>query len=129
MRVNDYMTEYATEMKQADSTNLYRDIMIIRFRDASDLYASLLSKYAKIGWDEDLFNALLSELIVIMINVYQKLMGSGDKADDIIKEFEPYLGWMDDVSIPKIDIDEQKKVHKLYRLIVRAYDLLGFSNY
>lgn len=123
------MDGYTTEMKQADTTNLYRDMMILRFKDASDLYASMLSKYAKMVSDEELFNAFLSELIVIMINVYFKLLGSGEPAKDLIKEFEPYKEWMDDISIPKISIDEQKKVHELYRLIVKSYDFLGLSNY
>lgn len=103
-------------------------MMIIRFRDVSDLYGSLLSKYAKFGWDEDLFNTFLAELVVVAINVYHKLKGSGDKAKDLIDEFQPYLPWMDDISIPKIDVKEQIKVHQLYRLIVKSYEKLGFTN-
>lgn len=116
-------------LKQADSTNLYRDMLILRLRDISDLYGALLSKYAKITIDEDVFNSFLSEMIVVSVHLIAKLEGSGEKAKGLLEEFEEFEPWLDDISKPKIELAETKKVHKLFRLILRAYDFLGLSGY
>ncbi len=123
------MDEYVQQMKQAVPTNLYRDMLILRLRDLTDLYSGLLSNYAKIVMNDELFNTLLSELLVTTAHVYHKLLGSGDKAKELLKKFEPFLPWLDDITIPKTDVEEQKKVHELFRLILNAYDFLGLSNY
>jgi len=117
------------EFKQADDTNIYRDMLVLRIKDISDVYSNLLTKYAKIQTDEDVFNAFLSEMIVVSGHLLAKLEGCGDKAKPLLEEFEEFKPWFDDISLPKIDIDETKKVHKLFRLILKAYDLLGLSNY
>ena len=119
----------ATEFKKADDSNIYGDMLILRIRDISDLYSTLLTKYAKITTDEDVFNMFLSEMIVVADHLLAKLEGIGDKAKPLLKEFEEFQPWLDNIALPKIDIEETKKVHKLFRLILRAYDLLGLSNY
>ena len=115
------------EVQQAVSTNLYRDMLILRSKDLMDLYSGLLAKYAKVTMDEDLFNSFLSELIVIAKEVYYKLKGSGDKAKSLFEKFEPFKPWFYNIMIPKMDVEEQKKVHELYDLIRQAYDFLGLS--
>jgi len=123
------MQKYTPEMKLAEESNIYRDILLLRMRDLSDLYSALLSKYAKFTTDEDLFNSVLSEMVVISSHLIAKLQGGGDNAKEILHQFDEFLPWLDDISIPKRDIDETKKIHKLFRLILKAYDLLGLSNY
>jgi hypothetical protein len=117
------------EYKQADESNIYRDMLILRMRDISDVYSDLLMGYAKITINEEVFNAFISEMVVVADHILAKLEGSGEKAQHLLKEFEEFKPWLDDISIPKRDIDEQKKVHRLFRLILRAYDMLGLSNY
>ena len=77
-----------TEVQQATSTNLYRDMLILRLKDLTDLYSALLSKYAKITMDEELFNTFVSELLVTTAHIYHKLAGSGEKAKDLIEQRE-----------------------------------------
>jgi len=120
--------QYA-EMKQADESNIYREMLILRMKDISDLYSALLAKYAKLATDEDLVDNVLSEMIVVSSHLIAKLEGSGDKGKQMLEEFNEFAPWLDDISLPKRDIDEAKKIHKLFRLILRAYDLLGLSNY
>lgn len=121
--------EYRGVVKKPNVSTLYLELLIIRLRDLTDLYSGLLSKYAKIVMDEELFNALLSDLIVTSIHVYYKLKGSGDSAKDLVDEFKDFEPWFDDITIPKTDITEQKKVHRLFRLVLKSYDFLGLSNY
>lgn len=115
------------EYKQATETNLYLEMLILRIKDITDIYSNLLTKYAKITTDEEIFNAFLSEMIVVTCHLLAKLEGSGEKAKSLIEEFDEYKPWLDDISIPKIKIEETKKVHKLFRLILRSYDFLGLS--
>ena len=116
------------EFKLAKETNIYLEMLVLRIRDISDLYSSLLTKYAKITTDEDVYNALLSEMIVVMAHLLAKLEGCGEKAKPLLNDFEEFRPWLDDISKPKINTEESKKIHKLFRLILRAYDVLGLSN-
>jgi len=117
-----------TEFKQAVETNLYLEMLVLRIKDITDIYSNLLTRYAKITTDEDVFNAFISEMIVVTDHLLAKLEGIGEKAKPLLKEFKEFEPWLDDISIPKIHIEETKKVHKLFRLILRAYDMLGLSN-
>lgn len=117
-----------TEFKQAAETNLYLEMLVLRIKDITDIYSNLLTKYAKITTDEEVFNAFLSEMLVVTAHLLAKLEGAGDKAKPLLAEFEEFKPWLDDISIPKIKIEETKKVHKLFRLILRAYDMLGLSS-
>lgn len=120
---------YAPTVKRAESTDMYRDMLILRLKDISDLYSALLSKYAKITMDEDLYNSLLSEMIVVAGHLLAKLEGGGEKFQKYLDDFKEFKPWFDDISLPKIDIKEMKKVHKLFRLILRTYDALNLSDY
>lgn len=123
------MVQYTQEMKQADESNIYRDMLILRMKDITDLYSGLLSKYAKLATDEDLSNNFLSEMLVVAAHLIAKLEGSGEKGLALLKEYDEFRPWLDDISIPKRSVDESKKMHKLFRLILKSYDLLGLSNY
>ena len=79
--------------------------------------------------DEELFNTFVSELLVTTAHIYHKLAGSGEKAKDLIEQYDEFLPWLDNITIPKTDVEEQKKIHKLYRLILKTYDFLGLSGF
>lgn len=123
------MPTYSQEVKQAEESNIYRDMLILRMKDITDLYSALLSKYAKLATDEELSNSFLSEMLVVAAHLIAKLEGSGEKANPLLSEFDEFRPWLDDISIPKRSVDESKKMHKLFRLILKSYDLLGLSNY
>ena len=116
------------EFKQAEPTNLYLELLIKKSEEIWNLYQELLTDYAKLTKDEELFNAFISAMIVYTDQIIAKLEGSGDKAKSLLGEFEDFKSWLDDISVPKLSIEETKKVHKLYRLITKANELLGISN-
>lgn len=116
------------ELKQAEETQQYRDMLILHLDALTIMYRDLLKSYAKITIDENLYNETLAEMVVIMNNLTPKLDGGGKRTEGLRKEFEEFDCWCDDILIPKKDVEESKKLHKLYRLILRAYDVLGVSN-
>jgi len=117
------------ELKQATSSNQYRDILILHLDHLSILYRDLLRAYARSSLDEELYNNCVSEMIVVLDFIYPKLKGGGQKCKDVLKQLEEYIQWTDNIMIPKLDKNERKKVHRLYKLIQEAYDILGLSNY
>jgi hypothetical protein len=121
--------QYMQEMKQAEESNFFLAEMSIRRKDVSDMYGAVLGKYAKLATDEDLVNTLISEMIVVTCNLIIKLESGNDTAKQLLKDFDEFTPWLDDISLPKRDLAEAKKIHKLYRLILKAYDLLGLSNF
>ena len=121
--------EYKGSVKQADDSNLYLELLIFRLKDLTELYSALLSRYAKVVMDEDLFNTFIAELIVTGLHVYYKLVGTGDRGQFLVNEYKEFEKWFDNITLPKTNIEEQKKVHKFYRLVLRSYDFLGLSRY
>lgn len=117
-----------TEFKRAAETNIYLEMLVFRIKDISDLYSALLTNYAKIATNEDIYNAFLSEMIVVTSHLLAKLEGGGERTRTLLNEFDEFKPWLDDISLPKINLEESKKIHKLFRLILRAYDALGLSN-
>ena len=65
-------------------------------------------------------------MVVTAAHILAKLEGLGDKAKPLLKEFEEFRPWMDNILKPK-ELNESKKIHKLFRLLLRSYDLLGLS--
>jgi len=117
------------QLKQADMTNQYRDILILHLDALSILYRNVLRDYAKSVMDEDKYNDCLSEMIVIMDHLYPKLEGGGDRTKDLLKQFNEFINWTENIIIPKAQIEERKKLHQVYKLILKAYDVLGLSNF
>lgn len=117
------------QLKQATVTNQYRDILILHLDALTIMYRDVLRDYAKSVIDEERFNECLTEMIVILDHLYPKLEGGGERTKFLLKEFDDFISWTENVMIPKINIEEQKKLHRLYKLILKAYDVLGLSNY
>jgi hypothetical protein len=123
------VAQFAQEMKRVDDADYFKDMMILHLDALTILYRDLLKGYAKLTLDENLFNETVSEMIVIMNHLNVKLEGCGDKTKDIVRELNEFSSWADDILIPKKDIVQMKRIHKLFRLILKAYDILGLSNY
>lgn len=117
------------ELKQATASNQYRDILILHLDHLSILYRDLLRAYARFSLDEDLYNNCISEMIVVLDFIYPKLKGGGKRCENILKQLDEYVQWTESIMIPKLDRNERKKIHGLYKLIQEAYDILGLSNY
>lgn len=121
--------EQPQQLKQATISTQFRDIMILHLDHLSILYRDLLRAYAKSALDEEIYNNCISEIIVVLDFIYPKLKGGGTKTESLLKELENYVAWTDNIMIPKLDKTERKKLHKLYKLVQDAYDILGLSNY
>ena len=117
------------QLKQATISTQYRDILILHLDHLSILYRDLLRAYARSSLDEELYNNCISEMIVVLDFIYPKLKGGGTKTESLIKRLDNYITWTDNIMIPKLDKEERKKIHSLYKLIQEAYDVLGLSNY
>jgi len=115
------------QLKQATVSTQYRDILILHLDHLSILYRDLLRAYARCSLNEDLYNNCVSEMIVVLDFIYPKLKGGGQKTEELLKQLDTYITWTDNIMIPKLDKDERKKVHRLYKLIQEAYDVLGLS--
>jgi len=115
------------QFRQATSTDQYREILILHLDHLSILYRDLLRAYAKSSSDENLYNDCISEMIIVLDFIYPKLKGSGKKTEPLLKQIDEYITWTDNIMIPKLDKIERKKIHKLYKLIQEAYDVLGLS--
>lgn len=117
------------ELKQAQMTNQYRDILILHLDALTILYRNVLRDYARSALDEEQFNECLTEMIVILDHLYPKLEGGGVKTQELLEQFNEFVDWTENIMIAKTDIKERTKLHKLYKLILKAYDILGLSNY
>ena len=117
------------QFKQADQSNQYRDILILHLDAMTIMYRNLIRDYAKSVKDEDIHNECLSEMVVIMDHLFPKLEGGGERTSKLLKEFEEFADWTENITIPKIHLSEDEKIHKLFKLILKAYDVLGLSNY
>lgn len=77
--------------------------------------------------DENLFNECLAEMVIIMDHLLPKLKGGGKQTDSLVRSFESFKEWRYNILTPKIDVNETKKIHDAFNLILEAYDRLGLS--
>lgn len=117
------------QFKQAVVSTQYRDILILHLDALTIMYRDLLRDYAKCVLDEDKYNDCLSEMIVVMDHLMPKLEGGGHGTEYLLKQFSEYKEWSENIMIPKAVIAERMKLHGLFKLILKAYDVLGISNY
>ena len=120
------MTE---QLQLANVTTQYRDILILHLDALTIMYRDLLREYARGSANERKFNDTLSEMLVIYDHLYPKLEGGGQKTEALLKEFREFEAWTENIIIPKSDIEERKKLHRIFKLILKAYDVLGLSRY
>jgi hypothetical protein len=116
-------------VKYADDYADYRLSLIIMLDDLSRYYALLLETYAKACENKELFRQCVSKMIVLMYHVLPKLEGGGNRFKDLLSEFKEFEPWMTNILLPVHDIEEGKKIHKLFRLILRSFDVLNLSSY
>lgn len=119
---------YPVEARQAVETADYRLSLILSLEDVSRLYSELLSHYAKVSENKELIRNCICKMVVLMNHLLPKLEGTG-KHKELLEQFNEFRPWSDNILLPVNDTDELKKVHKLFRLILKAYDVLGLSNY
>jgi len=119
---------YPTEAYKAVDTLDYRLSLIISLEDMSKVYSEYRVHLAKVSEDKELTRKCVCMLMTLMDHLLPKLEGGGEKWKDLLKEFEEFKVWSDNILIPLNDVDELKKVHKLWRLILKAYDVLNISN-
>jgi len=118
-----------TQLQQAAVTTQYRDILILHLDVLTVSYRDLLRHYAQGSADETMFNDCLTEMIVILDHLHPKLEGGGQKTEALLEQFKEFASWTENIMIPKANMDQRTKMHKLFKLIVKAYDVLGLSRY
>lgn len=121
--------QHGYDVKYPEQTNVFLDMMGLHLDALTIMYRDLLRMYAKATTDEELFNECISEMVVLIDHLHVKLEGNTEKYSDLLKEFEEFEPWTTNIIIPKQDKDEMKKLHRLFKLILKAYDMLGMSNY
>ena len=117
------------QIKQADVSKLYLENLILHLDALTILYRELLRDYTQVKMDEINYNKCLTEMVVVMIHLLPKLEGGGAGTEPLYKDFAEYETWSENILIAKLDIEERKKIHKLFKLIIKAYDVLGISRY
>ena len=116
-------------VKYADDNAEYKLSLIIMLDDLSRYYAALLETYAKACENKELFRQCVSKMIVLMYHVLPKLEGGGNRFKALLDDFKEFEPWMTNILIPVHDTEEAKKIHVLFRLILRAFDQLNLSSY
>lgn len=117
------------QLKQAVVSTQYRDILILHLDALTIMYRDLLRDYAKSVLDEDKYNDCLTEMVVVMDHLMPKLEGGGQGTVKLLTKFKEYSSWTENIMIPKVELEERQKLHGLFKLILKAYDVLGISNY
>lgn len=117
------------ELKQADVKSQYLEMLILHLDELTILYRNLLIQYAKSTIDEELFDKCISETVVLIDHLLPKLEGGGDSTAELVEEFKEFEGWTNNILLPKGRVEERKKLHKAFKLIIKAYNVLGLTKY
>ena len=123
------MPETETELAHAEETEQY-NVMLTRYLDElTVIYENLMSQVLRGRSNEEITNAFIAKGVSIITHLLPKLEGGGIKTKSLLADFESFKPWMNDISLPKRDETEAERVPELFYLIIRAYNLLGLSNY
>lgn len=117
--------QYDSEFERSENQHEYRADLVQYLRELTKGYQFFLEEKAKLHYDEELFTECIAYMVIIMSHLLPKLEGGGKKTEALYKELKAFEPWMDDVMIPKLK--EREKVGDLYKIILRAYDMLGLS--
>jgi len=116
------------QIKQATVTTQYRDILVLHLDALTILYRELLRDYIKAKYDEDNFDKCITEMVVILDHIIPKLEGSaGANAPKLLEKLNKFIEWTENIMIPKSMESEKERMHTLFKLIIKAYDVLGLS--
>lgn len=119
------MMQYDAQFERSENQPQYRMDLIQYLRELTKAYQFFLEEKAKLHYDEELFTECIAYMVIIMSHLLPKLEGGGQKTEKLYAEMEKFEPWLDDVMIPKLK--EREKVGDLYKIIIRAYDMLGLS--
>jgi hypothetical protein len=122
------MDQYNAQVAKAVDTADYRYGLIICLEDLRRTRVKYLNHLGKVSEDKELTREYICMLITVMDELLPKLKGGGTKWSDVVKEFEAFESWSDNILTPLNETKELEKVHVLHRLIVKAYDVLNISN-
>jgi len=117
------------QFKEAHPSSQYKEILILYLDVLNNLYYQVQLDYSKSSHNENNINNCICQMIVILNNIYPKIEGGGIRTESLLAELKPYMEWTDNILIPKVWIAEKKKIHTLYQLILKAYDLLGLTSW
>jgi hypothetical protein len=120
---------YDSEFKSAEeNVRTYGDDLRKYLDKLSEAIELFNDERMELRYDEELFTDCIGAEITIVAHILPKLEGGGDKTKSLYAEMKVYEPWLDDVMIPKMkEKDRVVSVMNLYRLILRAYDMLGLT--
>lgn len=116
------------QMKRAIETPMYREMMLAHLDVLTVLYRDLLEDECTITINDESRNKCLAEMLVVIKHIKPKLEGSGERATKLLQLMVPFEPWIRDILTAKTEESEYNRIHQLFELIVRSYDLLGWSN-
>lgn len=120
------------EISRAVETEQYRNILVRYLDEATVIHDNLRASELRCKYDENLINAAISKLVSIMAHLLPKIEGGGEQTKNLLDEFEKFRPWLYDSIRPKTVYDPFKNrnmVSELFYLVIRAYHILGLSNY
>lgn len=116
---------FDSEFERSDDQHEYKKDLVGYLRELNQGYRYFLEEKAKLHYDEELFTECISLMVIITAQLLPKMEGGGKKTEVLFMALKAYEPWLDDVMIPKLK--EREKVGELYKIILRAYDMLGLS--
>lgn len=115
-------------LARAEETEQYASTMRRYLDELTQHYELMMNNLIAGKGSEEYINACIAKMLSVFIHLYPKIEGGGDKTDSIKEEFKKYDEWTTKVQIMKVSKAEMDKIPGLYRLIVKAYDVLGISS-
>lgn len=106
----------------------FRGDMLKYYDDLNRTYAQVMSALLSGRGDDELVNMLISQLVVITQNLLPKIEGGGGRIKELLHEFQSYESWLNSANRMKTNIKEIDRIPSLYKLIIKAYDILGITS-
>lgn len=102
--------------------------MLKYYDDLNRTYAQVMACLLSGRGDDELVNMLISQLVVITQNLLPKIEGGGGRIKELLREFQSYESWLNAANRMKTNIKEIDRIPSLYKLVIKAYDILGITN-
>lgn len=114
---------------RAEETEQYQAMLIRYLDELTILWENLQTKVLRGRSDEELLNACISKMVSILGHILPKLKSIGSKGEQILIEIKPYERWLNTITLPKTSEEEADRIPDLYFIIIKAYHLIGISNF
>jgi hypothetical protein len=115
------------ELAGADATDKYKTYLIDSLIELTQISENVMVNMLQGRADWQVTNAYISRLVHLAIHLYPKLIGSGDKAKDLLEKFNEFKPWFFDPTIPLNSPEEGNRIPELFLLIREAYERFNLT--